>query len=1550
MSKALRFAWLSILPWACGMAFAGTVALSPAVDNGGGETKNITTSGATSERNVLQPLNDDGGKRHKLAKENKTKDPRLQGLMPKADKKKYPALRKRLPAPSANRHGIVEIAGLPTATSLLPQQKASVLKAAADGREIWGCLRASDTWTTNKFGFYKFNAKENPSFSSLMLFNYDTGVASYIYANAGSRLYNGMLDFVYIDTDYPDWYFFHYRINTEEEPWKVEVDREQLSDKALWALETATDNATGRVYGQFYNSSMSALEFGEIDYNTMTRTTISESQHAYVALGVTKDGVMYGVDDEANLYKISLTDGTETLVGATGLQLKVGDATYEQSGEIDQATGIFYWAAYDSQGKGALYTVDLTTGKAAKLTDFASNEQITALTLPVPLAEDGAPAAATNLSTNFEGGSLSGTVSFTAPTTTFGGDGSLDGTLDYTITDGTSTLTTGTATPGQTVDAPVSVSKSGQVVFTVTTSNAVGQSPKAKTAPLYIGFDVPKPVTELALQLDNPTGKTTLTWKASEGGLYGGYIGTIGYEVTRYPDNVVVATVSDGSNTFSETLPKQSLTKYYYGITPINGDSRGEEALSNAAIYGAALNPPYSETFENENSLDFFTIDDVNADGTSWIWYENQMKDLKCADYQYTTWDQEDGDDWLFTPPVHLKAGVNYDVSFKLGTWDKYSNERVEVKYGDAAQPEAMYGVIVKDTTYSTDDKMWTVTQTIKVDKDQDVFIGFHALTRGMDSYHLFVDDIKIEEGLSAAVPDSVENLTVVPAPNGEQAAIIKFVASSKNIDGQALDELTKVTIQRDDQVLAELTPKPGEAVEYKDTEAKTGANTYTVTPWNSTGEGRSLSRTSAYVGIDVPGEPQNAVAKDNTTAVRVEWSAPSEVGNHGGYVDVNGLTYSVRALLRGAPSELEGETQGTSFDIDRNTGEGEQEVVQYSVTAKNSAGESGVVYTDGLVVGKPYDLPFVESVPKGEMTSGLWWARKQGAASFRAVTSESADGDGGCLGLENVYEEGDVAYIGTGKLNLQAAESPKLVFSHYAESGTDHLLTAELQRPDGTAEVLKSIDYGKDQSLTGGWKTVVADLSAYRELPYVIIRFCAKTGTSYNGVYVDNVNIRNMKAEDVSVAIDAPDKAVKGRPTRIGIIVTNTGENTATNYVVTLKEGDKVIGTEENTVELAMSQSKTIEFDYTPSVMSNTKEAELAATVDYAPDQYTADNTATVVVATDDSSKPTPENVKAREDGQGGAIVEWGKPKQLATNVTEDFESYSPFIIKGIGDWETIDVDKGLVSGISTSLYYENQNKPFAFITFNPEYLDPDLVTINPSLKAHSGQQYMAALMSVDPQTKEFVDLDNWLISPTLSGEQQTISFYVSNQNDGATKYAEQFEVLYSTGGTTKDEFKKIGETHTVSGGTWELVSVELPAGATRFAIRQITDKDNSWLFRVDDVSYQAGAGMVTGYNIYRDGELLGNATASQESFTDAEVAEGSHTYAVTAVYADGESMPQHADPLIVTLIKGMKGAGNQVFDVYLLDGRLVGKGLQSLDQLLPGVYLVNGKKLVIE
>ena len=88
-------------------------------------------------------------------------------------------------------------------------------------------------------------------------------------------------------------------------------------------------------------------------------------------MGVTKQGVLYGVATDGNLYKIDTDTAAETYIGSTGKQLKQSDGSfYYQSGEIDQKTNTFYWACVEADKKSTLYTVDLTDASLSLVGDF----------------------------------------------------------------------------------------------------------------------------------------------------------------------------------------------------------------------------------------------------------------------------------------------------------------------------------------------------------------------------------------------------------------------------------------------------------------------------------------------------------------------------------------------------------------------------------------------------------------------------------------------------------------------------------------------------------------------------------------------------------------------------------------------------------------------------------------------------------------------------------------------------------------------------------------------------------------------------------------------------------------------------------------------------------------------------------------------------------------------------------------------------------------------------------------------------------------------------
>lgn len=76
----------------------------------------------------------------------------------------------------------------------------------------------------------------------------------------------------------------------------------------------------------------------------------------------------------------------------------------------------------------------------------------------------------------------------------------------------------------------------------------------------------------------------------------------------------------------------------------------------------------------------------------------------------------------------------------------------------------------------------------------------------------------------------------------------------------------------------------------------------------------------------------------------------------------------------------------------------------------------------------------------------------------------------------------------------------------------------------------------------------------------------------------------------------------------------------------------------------------------------------------------------------------------------------------------------------------------------------------------------------------------------------------DAWLISPSLSGKAQTVSFWTKGLS---TYYGyEKFEVRYSTTGREIADFKNVLLDENKLMDTWKEISVDLPAEARYFAV----------------------------------------------------------------------------------------------------------------------------------
>lgn len=1001
-----------------------------------------------------------------------------------------------------------------------------------------------------------------------------------------------------------------------------------------------------------------------------------------------------------------------------------------------------------------------------------------------------------------------------------------------------------------------------------------------------------------------------------------------------------------------------------------------------------ALEPDYCNTFDSEEDFNAFTILDANNDGRTWKYSAN-------AGAAQSYWNStEDNDDWLFSPAIHLKASRSYVFAFKLRNHSSTYHNSLEVKWGDAATPEGMTKTLLPTTTPSN---VWTeYTYEITPEADGNFYFGFHE-NSPKDQFYLLVDSFSVTASALATAPDSVTSLKVTPGAQGALTADLSFNVPTKAIDGSALSKVDSLVIKRDGAIISVLGQKSaGTHVAFQDNELSGltvgGTHKYSVVAYKGEDAGRT-NTVAAWIGEDVPLEPQNRVLTDNVSNILVSWDPFTNVGANGGYVDASKLSVSVFKLEESiygysvGDSLTTSEKGATSVTIDQDPEEstsddGYQDLLQYAVRTNGASSNSGYYITNALVVGPTISAPYKESFAAGNVENGFAWLESNEAVANRATASTwtlstdvSADNDGGCAywsDIEGSYssytiEAGDECSINTPKLSVKNTTNPTLSFSYYAPAKTKAKLEIVVATPDGAETTLKTIDLSK--KTTSGWVSEEADLSAFKNERYFFVKFHGIAEDDDIEMGVDNINVLdkldyNLAATSISV----PSKVKAGTSAPVVVGVKNWGANAASNFRVVLYSNDVAVDTVAVENELASFEETSVETTL-PVKINAPEQLSVKAEVVYANDLKADDNTTeTKTVSVVQPKTPKVSDLTAENPSYPTVNLAWSAPaKPEFATVTDGFEDYEDFAIDEFGGWQTsCGNDQALAMGFWNAYQYPNQGTAFGFIVFNLSQVYPgaDLVTPNPGLDAHTGKKYAMSPYRAD--VSNFLDNDSWLISPSLSGKAQTISFYVNNlaTTDGA--YAESYDVLGSKTNTDLSSFTKIGDTRVANGSVvasdgsnWTKVSVDIPEGTKYFAIHQTTSGDHAFLFGVDDVTYESGAegasDSIVAYNIYRDGELIATVDGKTFAFTDDVRVDGEHVYNVTVVYEDAEGNQSESgfsnDATVVTSIEAIEAIENaSSYNVYTLDGKVVMKDAKSLNGLKKGVYIINDKKYILK
>lgn len=1306
----------------------------------------------------------------------------------------------------------------------------------------------------------------------------------------------------------------------------------------ILAQACALDPTTGDVYGVFMSKDFNTKNWAKAKYTSPVGSTVIKADFGptIMGLGCDNSGQYWGMTSEGELLKIDKTTGDYEIVAQTEV---VSGQTYAVSGCVNSRDNTFIQSTMTSSSSSALYEVDLTTGATTKLLDFGGGYQFGGLhTWAYPEKAPTAP----SVTLDCEMGSLDAVVTITMPTELFDGTPIGDQQVSYTVKYGNnaSDVREGTAAAGATVTETITFPFAGMKEITVYCHNDAGTSPKVKNS-LFVGKGTPKAPQNVVLTWAD--GTATLTWDAVTEGSDMGYFNPddIRYDITDLAGTLVKEDVEGTSATFDVAEPESGVISIGYKVKAKNGDRKSFDTASNTISLGH-YSAPVTIEFSSKDIFGQHVVIDVNADGKTWAFGS------KVAEYTYHS--KNVADDWLITPGIELTGGKAYSVKATAKGSQSYP-EKMEIKAGQGLTVDAMTINVASAMEFNTNNDM--VQEGFFLCPESGMYnIGFHALSEP-NMNRLKMSKYEVEELTSCLIPAAITDLAVNPSTIGDLAATITFTLPVKSILDDDLDGEVTYTLLRGDKEVKTATAAVGEAVSIDDTVESEGDYTYTVTCSNATGTGPKASAT-AFIGPLAASAPTSfAVSKTGDNTLHFTWSAVT-TDEAGHQLPAENITYSLFAITDGRPTGVlaEGITS-CEYDMDVVMPDN-QELVVYGLAAFNRGKNSGLVGAQ-ILLGDDYEMPVVYTSSESLDDYVLF---VQGNSNVGIGSSASL----GILGADDdsyfvVQHQGagGMAAMLTGNIAV-SGESPMLSLYVYRLVGENDLpdmnkTTVQVLTADDQIVTIDEFAHYEKLPEGNAWNRVRYSLQDFVGQTIRVRIIGEAVGFAYN--LYDAIKIYNEVTFDLSAKIAAPKKVKTGETFPISVDVVNEGAEDVDEFSVNLLRNGELVETYTSVYGIAFDESERVEFSSSIGLYDEPT-AVYTAVIQYEADGNEDNNQASATVNRIVVDYPVPTSL-AGESVSEGVSLTWLAPEipeQTVAEDTETFESAESFADDYDG-WLFIDNDQAPTGGFADlEIPGHPSREKSSFFVFDTDLL-ADTDESKASFAAHSGKKYLACLYAIQGE------LDDWAVSPRLTGEEQEISFYARSYN---RNYPEKIEV-YATSSddaANLEAYDCVMEAVTVS-TDWTEYKVTVPAGTLHFAIRSCAE--DSFMLLVDDVTFKRLEGFdgeLLGYNVYCDGARVNDATIVDAAHIHSDVTEGAHTYHVTAVYDKGES--ELSEPLLMekSNVEGIaslaqptvkaegraiivSGADGLKVDIYSADGRTVLSTIGNTRvAVAPAIYMV--------
>lgn len=1076
---------------------------------------------------------------------------------------------------------------------------------------------------------------------------------------------------------------------------------------------------------------------------------------------------------------------------------------------------------------------------------------------------------------------------------------------------------------------------------------------------LEVDPQLPGAVEDIKVEFDTekPT-KAKLTFKASSKSISG----------TDITELSAIRVLKDGEHltTIENPTPGQEITldieamigeQIVYTMIPVLGETEGVEVELPVSI----LTAPYTNDFTATKQTAGWTIIDPANDGFSWGLNNG------CI-YCYPI-DEDSMDDWFITAPIMLEGDKFYKLQYVTGVdTDAHginSTSTVALFMGTEPTIEGMTQQVVE--TYQPHYNIYNsgvlVKDYVYIPTSGVYYFGFNA----KGNTQILVDNFSISDKINPGVPDKAVDLAIKPDWNGGLSSEISFVSAGKTMKGEPLYGDINYVIYRDGAPISSVTTTPNKFVTVKDAGMTEGVHLYSVYGSNTEGLGREAEDV-AFIGVNRPYVPSNFDVRETDTygTVLLTWEAP-ESDYDGFPINPDLITYDVFLYNPddGTEQSIAKDLKEFSYTHKAKGPNDKQAFLRYGIRARTRAGGSPGLLARFVNVGEPYTLPVKESFPGCRQTICQVMECLNGYAAWGYNGTDNAavncfDNDNGMGIMESMFIDSE-ARLFTGKVRI-SGDNPYISLFVYNNKNTaaddENILAIEVGKPrEWTTLAEKSVNEWANG--LEGWQKIRVDLSDYKDqVIHFAFRSICKTHTF---THIDAITIGESGMDDLTIAnTEAPRRVNPGEEFTLKTTVKNNGLTDADVYTLRLYRNKTLIGT-VNGEAIKPGESKVYEF--TDAVDKSSKESVYDYTFDlrYSPDVDQTDNRISGLMVSVRPSEylPMVENLNATVNNSDVALT-WDVPtlKTEPTEVVEDVEGLTAWAGSSdvIGDWISLNKDGGrsllTLRGLADTPFAQRESEGwFVLDASHDALIEANNYAGYEFYSAHSGNQCFAA----EGLANQEAYCNDWLISPELSGEAQTISFWARSGHSG---YYATLTVLTSEGTPNMRDFSEVGSLGIVP-IEWDKISFDVPEGTKYFAIRNRGYA--SYLLLVDDITFTpAGEERLNmeGIKVYHNGKELETLDKNVTSFEHKGVEDGNHKYAVAVKYDKGESADATANvettaleaayingPMATgltgcILVTGAEGMAVKVFDAAGMN-LYVSEGNGKI-AMQPGVYVV--------